>query len=59
MHHSVVNMVASNNCSVAHTHRSQVVEMLLIRAQNTGRKFRVIVADSRPKLEGMHRVVPI
>lgn len=31
---------------------SSVVEMILIRAHELGKKFRVIVVDSRPKLEG-------
>ncbi|CAK9205721.1 unnamed protein product [Sphagnum troendelagicum] len=31
---------------------SCVVEMILIRAKEMGKKFRVVVVDSRPKLEG-------
>lgn len=39
---------------------SSVVEMILEHAHELGRKFRVIVVDSRPKLEGqglLHRLV--
>lgn len=31
---------------------SSVVEMILVRAKEMGKKFRVVVIDSRPKLEG-------
>lgn len=31
---------------------SSVVEMILVRAKEMGRKFRVVIIDSRPKLEG-------
>lgn len=31
---------------------SSVVEMILVRAKELGRKFRVVIIDSRPKLEG-------
>jgi translation initiation factor eIF-2B subunit delta len=39
---------------------SHVVEMLILRAQADGKRFRVIVVDSRPKLEGkelLHRLL--
>ncbi|EFA75570.1 eIF2B GDP-GTP exchange factor [Heterostelium album PN500] len=39
---------------------SHVVEMILVKAQEEGKNFRVIIVDSRPKHEGkrlMHRLV--
>lgn len=32
--------------------RSHVVEKILKKAQDDGKRFRVVVVDSRPKLEG-------
>ena len=50
--HTFIHTLMLTHCINLDTHSSSVVQSALINAHKKNIKFRVIVVDSRPKMEG-------